>query len=140
MYATEQQAAILRAAVEAIKQHPETFDMTEWAHRSDAPNFCGTVCCLAGQIVRNASTDEQWYAHVQERGITIPTVAESLLGNLDCDAAARLFYADEWPDRFVSPAVCSGECDPYNGCDCEAPNPTPEQLEARVEAWIETGE
>jgi hypothetical protein len=56
MYATEQQAAILRAAVEAIKKHPETFDMNVWADESG----CGTVCCLAGQIVWNASTPAEW--------------------------------------------------------------------------------
>lgn len=145
MYATEQQAAILRSAVAEIKKHPETFDMNEWAAFS---NDCGTVCCLAGQIVRNAVTAKEWKVLASYGpGGPIPSIwskADALLG-LGSDAktgTSTLFLIERWPIRFRPPLVCScGEDDlKSSDCSCWYPNPTPEQLEARVEWWIKHGE
>jgi hypothetical protein len=134
MYATAQQAAILRAAVEAIKQHPETFDMSQWA--------CGTTWCLAGQIVRNDSDDDEWSSLValearrlahMSKGETQFPIRDRALAVLNADGSVedKLFYVDNWPDQF-RPAV-SDFTELYEPA-------TPAQLEARVEWWIATGE
>jgi hypothetical protein len=136
MYATEAQAALLRAAVEEIKKHPETFDMRDWA--------CGTTCCLAGQIVRNSCSSATWrgilaierlkYLNgpikfpVLERAMRLLGIAghsDDIVGHDD-----RLFYTENWPSQFQP------ELDD-NGIHV---NPSLEQLEARVEHWIQTGE
>lgn len=150
MYATPEQAAILRAAVAEIKKHPETFDMTTWASRR--ANDCGTVCCLAGQIVCNGLSREAWM-DVVDRSIQLNTTdptSESIVGRaaerlgiaVDEDwcvgPLGHLFLLDSWPRQFVPEIVCDGTCDD-GFCACE-PKPSPEQLEARVEHWIETGE
>jgi hypothetical protein len=138
MYATEAQAAILRAAVAEIKKHPETFDMSTWT--------CGTTCCLAGQIVRNAVDDWQWdeIREIEARrdlalqagdvAFPIRDRAVQLLGldwneERDADEEDQLFHVDSWPESF-RPAIDDGLYGPVS----------PEQLKARVEWWIETGE
>lgn len=157
MYATEQQAAILRAAVAEIKKHPETFDMNTWAEfqygQGNEP--CGTVCCLAGQIVCNASTPDEW-RDIVSRSVPFETAddedgvmsiahraANALRLTFDDDRwqrgpLGRLFLVHWWPKAFVPRVVHI--CDEDDYCECGQPNPTPEQLEARVERWIETGE
>lgn len=149
MHATEHQAALLRAAVEEIKQHPETFDMSVWASRR--ANSCGTVCCLAGQIVCNGLSREAWIDVVDHSLNLHPDdpVHESIVGlaaerlgiSVDDDwcvgPLGALFLCDSWPRQFVPDVVCDGTCDDVCFCD---PKPTPEQLEARVEHWINTGE
>jgi hypothetical protein len=138
MYATEHQAALLRAAVEEIKKHPETFDMNVWIRRRD----CGTVCCLAGQIVRNAVSDAQWNlltAAFLAKG-PVPSIAARAERILDgAHGVANLFVLDFWPDKFLTPRVCHRDHGP-RPCICDRQNPKPEQLEARVEHWIATGE
>jgi hypothetical protein len=145
MHATPEQARILRDAVAAIKAHPETFDMSEWVVARD----CGTVCCLAGQLVCNASSQEEWAA------IVAATTEHELLGEPIAQRAAnalglpfdddwsdgelgRLFLVHEWPDIFRPEPACVSDCE-SGLCYCIT-NPTPEQLDARVEHWIETGE
>jgi hypothetical protein len=148
MYATEQQAAILRAAVAEIKKHPETFDMGVWAEKDE--KTCGTACCLAGQIVWNASTPEEWTDLVEAEqvglGYPIRDRAAELLGLpglFDADRYARplaqLFHVHEWPKQLLPKVQC--HCDKPDGtCWCDPPLPTPNQLETRVNHWIETGE
>jgi hypothetical protein len=146
MFATEHQAALLRAAVEEIKKHPETFDMSHWAEfLYENDEVCGTTCCLAGQIVRNAVPDVEWHALIKaENALRFGDVGEvgdgepefpmrdralDLLG-VEHKRAGPLFYQDEWPEQFIT-----------RDADASWPlQPTPEQLEARVEHWIETGE
>jgi hypothetical protein len=141
MYATEHQAALLRAAVEEIKKHPETFDMRVWA------NACGTTCCLAGQIVRNNVSDPGWADLVQrqredeqkplkEWGQPIRVEAERLLGLTD-EVTERIFMHSEWPEQFIE---FDTDYDEDGVLDFTAKPATPEQLEARVEWWIQTGE
>jgi hypothetical protein len=147
MYATEQQAAILRAAVAAIKAHPETFDMSQWARHSSR---CGSVCCLAGQVVRNNSTVEQWveWLHRQEldqstrdvKAWTFPVrrEAERLLG-LSESLTDVLFDHNDWPPQFLTETVMADD-EEDSGWGEEYLLPTVKQLEARVEWWIEHGE
>jgi hypothetical protein len=144
MHATPEQARILREAVAAIKAHPETFDMSHWAEfLYENDEACGTTCCLAGQIVRNASTDPEWQAFVKaedaqcssdsddDPAYPIRDRALELLG-IEHEGVSPLFYQDEWPEQFITP-----DADP----ELWGPvPPTPEQLDARVEHWIETGE
>lgn len=146
MYATEEQARILREAVAEIKKHPETFDMREWVSQGD----CGTVCCLAGQIACNAVSADEW-KRIAARRVSewdtefhpVPKLAADALGVPFDDEwpsgdMGRLFFIGEWPRQFVPEIVCTcGWAD--DDCDC-IPKPTPEQLEARVEWWIEHGE
>jgi hypothetical protein len=144
MHATPEQARILREAVAAIKAHPEMFEMSIWAgtqfNESNEP--CGTVCCLAGQIVRNAVDDASWSNLVRVEETTNATpVRDQATQMLDLYRwqAERLFVSAYWPERFKPDVECvCDECD--DECYCSLKNPTPEQLEARVEHWIETGE
>jgi hypothetical protein len=153
MYASEHQAALLREAVEEIKKHPETFDMTTWAEESG----CGTVCCLAGQIVWNTSTPEEW-REIVSRAVPFQTAddetgfmsighraAKSLGLAFDDERwqrgpLGRLFLVQWWPEQFAPLFVHTCDEGDPGYCECEQPNPTPEQLEARVEHWINTGE
>lgn len=118
MYATEAQAEILRAAVAEIKKHPETFDMGVWAMRWN----CGSVCCLAGQIVRDAVSDKEWEVILDTRR-PVPSIAARAALRLESNNVACLFDVGYWPDQFQGDVA-----------------PSPEQLEARVEFWIQTGE
>jgi hypothetical protein len=142
VYATEQQAAILRAAVAEIKKHPETFDMKVWAGRTynDSNSPCGTVCCLAGQMVRNATSDAEWSALILQEETTLETpikdAALNLLGPVRLDT---LFIVDFWPMAFRPGVDCQCFEEDDENCMCEIANPTPDQLEARVEWWIKTG-
>lgn len=133
MHATLEQARILREAVDAVRSDPASFDMSNWT------NQCGTVCCLAGQIVRNHSTREEWSTWVQrerteadrdtweDRDFPIREEAERLLG-IDAVQTERLFFHDDWPRCFLTVLNCGVEL------------PTPEVLAARIERWIENGE
>lgn len=127
MYATPGQAAILRAAVAAIKKHPETFDMDTWGLPQTS---CGTVCCLAGQIVWNSlGSVDAWNAYLEDQDEPVSRRAADVLGmhwdieNWPVGPLGLLFLWPAWPVEFR----------PHGA-------PTPEQLEARVEHWILTGE
>lgn len=146
MHATPEQARILREAVAAIKAHPETFEMSIWAgHNFNESNEpCGTVCCLAGQVVRNAVDDTVWAEIIRREEHTNATPVKDhalrMLNLSDGSQSNVLFVAEYWPERFKPDVdcVCDEELD--EDCYCSLKNPTPEQLEARVEHWIETGE
>jgi hypothetical protein len=118
MYATEHQAALLRAAVAEIKKHPETLDMGVWAMRWN----CGSVCCLAGQIVRHAVSDKEWEV-ILDTPKPVPSIAARAALRLESNNVLCLFDVALWPEEFQG----GGQ-------------PTPEQLENRVEWWIEHGE
>lgn len=136
MYATEEQARILREAVAVIKANPATFDMGDWT------NHCGTVCCLAGHVVRNSVGAEQWAEVVNNefawKGYepSIRQRASDLL-KIGEEEEDVLFHLEGWPCEFVTNEVVVDDDD---GREYEFESTTADLLAARVERWIETGE
>lgn len=145
MHATPEQARILRETVAAIKAHPETFEMSIWAGRNfnESNEPCGTVCCLAGQVVRNSVDDTAWADLVQQEENTNRTpIKDKAIAMLEIYEwqSNGLFVSEYWPEAFKPDVGCICDADDDDECFCSLMNPTPEQLEARVEHWIETGE
>jgi hypothetical protein len=127
MYASEQQAALLRAAVAEIKKHPETFEMSIWAgtQYDEVNQPCGTVCCLAGQIVRNAVDDKSWAEIIRREEHTNATpVKDHALRMLNLSNGSQsnvLFVTEYWPERFKPDVDCVCDAEFDEDCCCSAP-------------------
>lgn len=126
-------ARILREAVESLALHENKFDMSLWIAfgrkrlKPDAANFCGTACCLGGQIVLNAGakTPVLFKAFTKERATDIangnePDVslqeipdgalpkfegmdfedAAAKIANLTRESSDLLFHVPSWPAIF----------------------------------------
>ena len=65
------------------------------------PTSCGTACCIAGWMMRNELTAEQWYAAINTgRLLEFGTQASQLLGS--SRFVSSLFaMADDWPAPFA---------------------------------------
>lgn len=146
MKPTTHQIAILREAVSVIKAHRDQFNMRYYwglknAGMLDQPVFlenpqhnCGTVACFGGWIVaiddaRNSIKFKRNQSEVAARAEEILNFEEEYdLDGDPIDYTDKLFMPDSWPREFRV----------VNGDDWE--KITPEQLEARVEHFIKTGE
>lgn len=99
---------LLEKIAEVIVNDPAHFDMNYFTHET----ACGTTHCIGGW----AETISGVHDYEDYSGATAL--------EMDGDQASRLFFADEWPERF------QGEKDPWS--------PTPKQAAARIRHFIAT--
>jgi len=151
-------AEVLRAAVAALERHPSKFNMAEWFQfkedgkrlkPKDSQDFCGTACCLAGQIVLNAGANRDLLHKFEiECSVSFKDIfpnklkkiindytlypyknVAQIIANLDDDQGTALFFADYWPGQFR---------DRY--ANAKTGKASVKILKQRVEHFIETGE
>lgn len=102
---------LLREIQQTFKEEPKRLDMEGWAHDSFGPEAprCNTVGCIAGWAVllkehKKTETFQQarqrFYAEVKIKPrLNYCDRAQRLL-KLERTQAYRLFYVNEWPDKF----------------------------------------
>ena len=154
-------AKVLRAAVAALEQHPEKFDMHDWfkfgpkrLKPKDDKDFCGTACCLAGQIILNDRIEkddkfrDKLYEYGEVQGDCIELFpkkisikigkndldydfggAAAVIAGIDDVDALALFHCGHWPEPFFTQ---------YQ--ETKKSKQRVKLLKARIEHFIETGE
>lgn len=119
-------ARVLRRAVKSILAHPAQFDMDYYGElvKKDKAHPCGTVCCLAGQIVFDHSPKK--FNECIKDQLGFPDLARELLG---LDSTAHLFLAPWWPHSLR---------EQYE--EAKRPATRAKVLQRRVAHFIATGE
>lgn len=92
---------LLREVQKVILEEPKRFDMRTFAYRMDPKEErspqCGTIGCIAGWAVILTHKIPR-KPNAQMPNIGRPHGAEAL--DLTDVEALRLFYVEEWPDKF----------------------------------------
>ena len=96
--------ALLKVKAQKLSE-PESLDMGVWI-QTESDTSCGTVSCIAGQLIINKFIEEDITSLLLLKGLTLESsvsqAAYQILGFTkdEWDIPLYLFHKNHWPDNF----------------------------------------